>query len=32
MLVRTKSGILVNINLADYTTDREYYSYIMSLV
>jgi len=32
MLVRTKTGSIIDIKLCDFTTDREYYKFILSLV
>jgi hypothetical protein len=32
MLMRTKAGGLLDVKLADFATDREYYKFILTLV
>lgn len=32
MLIRTKKGVLVEISKKDFTTDKAYYNYIMSII
>lgn len=32
MLIRTKTGKLIEIKLSDYTTDMDYYKFILTLI
>ncbi len=32
MLIRTKTGKLIDVKLTDYVTDAEYYKFILTLI